>query len=67
MQKRLLTLPEAAGILGISDQRVYALARENILPVVRLGRKVRIDVRQLDIFIERGGQALPGGWKREEK
>lgn len=64
-EKTLLTIEKVALRLGISEARGYELARENILPVVRLGRQVRVDPDLLDEFIRNGGQALPGGWKKE--
>jgi len=63
--KRLLRVPEVARILDTSEQRVYEMARAGILPTVRLGRQIRIDKEALEQFIQDGGQALPGGWKRE--
>jgi len=48
--------------------RAYELARVGILPdgvVVRLGRQIRFDEDALVDWIRGGGQALPGGWKRE--
>jgi len=61
--KRLYRVPEVARILDTSEQRVYEMAREGVLPVVRMGRQVRIDRLALERFIEGGGQAYPGGWK----
>lgn len=63
--KRLLRVPEVARILDTSEGRIYEMARQGILPTVRLGRQIRVDRKALDTFIEGGGQALPGGWKRE--
>jgi excisionase family DNA binding protein len=64
-EKNLLTIKKIALRLGITEARGYELARANILPVVRLGRQIRIDPDALEEFIKQGGQALPGGWKRE--
>jgi excisionase family DNA binding protein len=63
----LLTLTEVAKILRVKYARATDLARSNILPVVRLGRQVRVDQRALDAFIAGGGKALPGGWRRDER
>lgn len=63
--QRLLRVPEVARILDVSEGRVYEMARQEILPVVKLGRQIRIDGKALEAFIRGGGQALPGGWKRE--
>ena len=62
---RLLTVPETADILRLTPGRVYELARTGILPVVRLGRQIRVDAERLDEFLKAGGQALPGGWRAE--
>jgi hypothetical protein len=43
------------------------MIRRGILPGVRLGRQVRIDPEALAAFIETGGKALPGGWRREAR
>lgn len=64
-EKTLLTIEKVALRLGITEARGYELAREKILPVVRLGRQVRVDPDALENFIKNGGQALPGGWKKE--
>jgi putative molybdopterin biosynthesis protein len=59
-----LTTNEVAGILKVKVFRVQELVRKGILPHFRLGRQIRIDPQQLHKFIERGGQALPGDWRR---
>jgi len=63
---KLLTIKESSQILRISVQRGYELARTGILPVVRLGRQLRVSEEQLREFIENGGKPLPGGWRRQE-
>lgn len=64
---KLLSLREVAEILSVTPARAAALARENLLPVVRLGRQIRVHPEQLQRFIENGGKALPGGWRRTER
>jgi excisionase family DNA binding protein len=59
-----LTTNEVARILKVKPPRVQELVRQGILPHFRLGRQIRIDRQRLQHFIERGGQALPGGWRR---
>lgn len=61
----LLTLVEVAEILGVKYPRAADLARQGILPVVRLGRTVRVDPAALAKFIAEGGKSLSGGWRRE--
>lgn len=63
--RRLLTVEEAAGILGVNRARAYELVRQGIVPSVRLGRQVRVDPIRLEEFIHAGGISLPGGWRRE--
>jgi excisionase family DNA binding protein len=57
----LLTLAQAARALQITYDRAAELAREGILPLVRLGRQIRICPARLSAFISQGGQAWPGG------
>jgi excisionase family DNA binding protein len=61
----LIDAEVAARRLGVSTWRLHQLAREGIVPVVRLGRRVMIDPEALEAFIARGGRAFAGGWKRE--
>jgi excisionase family DNA binding protein len=49
----LLTVKEAAVYLGRSEQAIQHLILQKILPVVRLGRRVHLDRRDLDAFIEK--------------
>jgi excisionase family DNA binding protein len=62
---QLLKVSDVAGILNVSDDRVYTLAREQIIPTVRVGRSLRFSYKALNEFIARGGKALPGIWKHE--
>jgi excisionase family DNA binding protein len=59
---RLLRIPEVAQILAVSPQRAYELARKDLLPVVRVGRQVRVDPRRLEEWIAEGGGTLEGEW-----
>ena len=62
---KLLTAAQAANILDVRVSRVYDLAKTGRLPVVRIGRQLRIDADGLAAFIARGGEPLAGGWRRE--
>ena len=56
--------------LAVTLNRFYELVRQGIVPpgvVVRLGRQLRVHPERLEEFIARGGQALPGGWRREPR
>ena len=65
MSDDLITLRKTARILGVRESRAAELARQGILPVVRLGRQVRVDPHRLATFIQAGGQPLSGGWRRK--
>lgn len=61
---KLLTVREVADLLRVTDRRVRDLAREGRLPIVRLGRSLRVSEAALTAFVERGGAPLAGGWRR---
>ena len=65
-EKVLESVSYAARRLNITEARTYQLIREGVLRgAVKLGRQVRIDPDELEEFIKNGGQALPGGWRKE--
>lgn len=49
----LLTVKQAAVYLGRSEQSVQHLIFQKELPVVRIGRRVHLDRRDLDTWIEK--------------
>jgi len=51
--RELLRAEEVALVLGIGRSKVFELLRAGELPVIRLGRSVRIPRRALDEWIER--------------
>jgi len=55
----LLTIPEVAQRLRVREARAYELARNKVIPVVYVGRQVRVDEAALQRWIAQGGQALP--------
>ncbi len=60
MPKNLLRITHVARILDVSEDRAYWLARQGLIPVVRIGnRQIRVDEDQLRSWIEKGGRALP--------
>jgi excisionase family DNA binding protein len=52
----LLTLPEAAKALSISQRKLWELTDRGIIAVVRIGRSVRYDVRDLAAFVDAAKQ-----------
>jgi putative molybdopterin biosynthesis protein len=70
IQSQLESVSSSAKRIGISVGRFYDLVRNGVLPpgvVVRLGRHIHIHPERLDQFIESGGKALPGGWRKEAR
>ena len=52
-QQLLVTVPQAAKLLGLSRSMVYTLlAKEEGPPVIRFGRSVRISVASLKKWVE---------------
>lgn len=54
---RLLTAEELSSQTGLPKARVYALAREGVLPVVRFGRAMRFSPAEVAAFFAAGGTA----------
>ena len=63
--KRLLKVNEVAELFDMSEDRIYTLSREKLIPTVRLGRQLRWDEAALIKFIESGGKTFNGGWRKE--
>jgi len=63
MEVSLLTIDRARQILSIGRTKVYELINRGELPVVRIGRCVRIRSCDLEAFIEglSGPERGPGG------
>jgi excisionase family DNA binding protein len=53
VQPILLTVKQTAVYLGRSEQSVQHLIFQKELPVVRIGRRVHLDRRDLDAWIEK--------------
>ena len=51
----LITAGDLAGLLEVSKARIYELAREGLLPAVRLGRTIRFSRAAVNAFIRDGG------------
>jgi excisionase family DNA binding protein len=47
MDKLLLTIPEAAESVGLGRSKLYELIQSGDVPVVRIGRAVRISADRL--------------------
>lgn len=55
---RLLTLQQASGYLGVSPWTVRELIWRGRLPAVRITRKIHLDLRDLDQFIEQAKERV---------
>ena len=51
--KRLYTLKEAAIYLGRSDWSVRRLIWKGLLPQVRVGGRVQVDIKDMDAMIDK--------------
>lgn len=51
-EKRLYTVPEAAAYMGRTVDGLRELIWKGRLPIIKEGRRVHLDVRDLDIYIE---------------
>ncbi|WP_102029188.1 helix-turn-helix domain-containing protein [Salirhabdus sp. Marseille-P4669] len=56
--KKLLNPEQVANVLGIPIQRFYYLAREELIPVVRIGKLIRVDEDELKKWIMEGGKRV---------
>ena len=53
MDRLIVSVGEAADLLGVSDDLVYELTQRGDLPCLRLGRRKVIPRRAIDLIIER--------------
>ena len=56
---RMLKAEEVADLLRVPRARAYELARQGLLPCVRLGRQVRFDADVVRKWAAQGGRQLP--------
>jgi excisionase family DNA binding protein len=52
LSQRLLTIKEAGAYLALGPWRVRSLIYRGELPYVRLGRRILLDLKDLDFFVE---------------
>ena len=59
---KLITAPELAEKFdSISRDRLYELAREGLIPHVKIGRSVRFSAQAIAAWLENGGTSGPDG------
>jgi excisionase family DNA binding protein len=52
MDKLIVSVPEAANLLGVSDDLVYELTERGDIPCIRLGRRKLIPRQAIDALVE---------------
>ena len=62
---QLIDAQGAGDILNLRIKQVYMLAKQGIVPAVRVGRLLRFDPVALRRWIAEGGQGFEAGWKRQ--
>jgi predicted site-specific integrase-resolvase len=60
-----LSREQFENLYGIKWKTALGWARDGIIKVVRLGRKVFIEREEIDRIIANGGKQFPGGWRRQ--
>ncbi len=53
MTKMTMSVDEMAAAIGISRPKAYELAHSDGFPVIRIGRRIRIPVTELERWLER--------------
>lgn len=68
MEKLLLRPMEVAEMLGVGRSKAYQMMASGVLPVVRLGKSVRVPVAQLRAWLaeQLPDKAMTGDDKQEE-
>jgi excisionase family DNA binding protein len=52
-ERPFLTIPEVAGLLGVSQVRAYALAKDGFFPSVRLSeRRIRVPRQAFEAWVQ---------------
>ena len=59
LARRLISLKEAAAVLGVSPASIRRLIWAGTIPTVRLTRRIQVDTRDLDQLIERRKERSP--------
>lgn len=52
---KLLTAEPLARAVNVSTSRIYQLARDGVIPCVRIGRQVRFDPARVAVWLAQGG------------
>lgn len=60
-EKLLLTQPESAAFLNISERKFWEIVNDGKIPKLKVGRSVRFDVRDLMAYADSLKQLPPKG------
>ena len=52
MDKMTYTVQEAAKAIGVSQAKMYVMARENKVPNIKMGKRVVIPIKAFQAWIE---------------
>jgi excisionase family DNA binding protein len=58
-QRLVYTIPEAARLLGLSRNGVYAAAKRGDIPTIRVGRRLLVPMGPLHKLVGAGDASLP--------
>jgi excisionase family DNA binding protein len=58
--RRLFSIRESAGYLGLSKWKVYDMIKNGILPCITVGRKQLVDKKDLDAFVDNNKEGRNG-------
>ncbi|MCL4849623.1 MAG: helix-turn-helix domain-containing protein [Acidobacteria bacterium] len=59
-ERRTLSVEEAARVMGIGRNSAYEAIRRGELPVVRLGRRLLVPQKALEVLLSGGSAAASG-------
>lgn len=55
---KLLTAQDVSIILRVTPHRIYQMARQGVIPAIRVGRCLRVDEAKLQAWLDEGGFCL---------
>lgn len=58
-EKLVLSVPEAAELLGISKSKMYEIVRIKGFPAVRVGKRVLVNAKRLEAWLD---EVTEKGW-----
>jgi Helix-turn-helix domain len=57
---KTMTVPEAGRVyFGLSRNAAYAAVKRGDIPVIRIGKKLRVPLRRLEQMLDGAGSSLP--------